>query len=92
MSIISNRFGQSVPDVFIGNIRISKGYDSLKERENTRHNRVTSDQKVTDRYNDDFETRVKGGEGSQLIVTVNLYIKEVVDSSNKKTWFNNGRI
>jgi ribosome-associated translation inhibitor RaiA len=89
MSIISNRFGQSVPDVFIGNIRISKGYDSLKERENTRHNRVTSDQKVTDRYNDDFETRVKGGEGSQLIVTVNLYIKEVVDSSNKKTWFNN---
>jgi len=92
MSVVSNRFGQSVPDVFIGNIRISKGYDSIKERENTRNNRVTSDRRTSDRYNDDFASRVKSEEGSQLIVTVNLYIKEVVNSSQRTSWFNGSKI
>tara|TARA_R100000808_G_C2153413_1_gene163569 strand:+ start:1223 stop:4765 length:3543 start_codon:yes stop_codon:yes gene_type:complete len=92
MSIVANRFGQSVPDVFIGSIKISKGYDSLKERENTRNSRVSKDHRTLDRYNDDYSSRVQGGSGAQLIVTVNLYVKEVVDSSNHKAWLNNSKV
>ena len=91
MSIVSNRFGQSVPDVFISNIRISKGYDSIKERENTRNNRIATDKKVADRYSDDLASRVGSDDGAQLIVTVNLYIKEIVNSSSRTAWFNNSK-
>ena len=88
MVIKQNRFGQSVPDVFIGSIRLSKGYDHLKERENARQSNIVSDRMTQNRYNNDFVARVSAGEGSQLISTVRLYIKEIVDSSNKTSWLN----
>ena len=92
MTIVSNRFGQAVPDVFIASVRISKGYDSIKERENTRYSRAARDGKLSDRYSNESTARISGDDGGQLIATVNLYIKEIVNSTNQKYWFSNSKI
>lgn len=92
MPRIDEKFGELVPDVFIGNIKIVKSYNSIIERPNARIDSNFSDPGTDNRYKNDLDARVTSNSGGQLKVTVRLYLKEIVDKDFKTFWFRQGGI
>ena len=92
MPRINEKFGELVPDVFIGNIKIVKSYNSIIERPNARIDSNFSDPGTDNRYKNDLNARVANKAGGQLKVTVRLYLKEIVDKEFKTFWFRQGGI
>jgi len=92
MARINEKFGELVPDVFIGNIKIVKSYNSIQERKNARVDSNFADPGTDNRYKNDLKGRISSKSGGQLKATVRLYLKEVVGNDFKTFWFRQGGI
>lgn len=90
MPRINEKFGELVPDVFIGNIKILKSYNSIPERKDARVDSNFADPGTDNRYKNDLNGRLSSKSGGQLKVTVRLYLKEIVDNDFKTFWFRQG--
>ena len=92
MGRVNEKFGELVPDVFIGNVKIIKSYNSIVEREAARTDSNYADPGTNNRYKSDLIGRLDNKSGGQLKVTVRLYLKEIVDKEFKTFWFRQGGI
>ena len=82
---LSNRYGEILPDVFIGDIKIAPNFSSIEQREGDSY-------KVTE-YEPYGQTDRSFEADSQLKVTVKLYLKEIINTKTKKAfWYNKGGI
>ena len=95
MTIVKNKFGETAPDIFIGEIKLSHGAGSSKERNETKIDNSSTDSDATHTFTGRKVSSIKDTEistSSQMRTDIQFYLKEVVDESKEPAWFKRGGI
>jgi len=95
MTIVKNKFGEAAPDIFIGEIKLSYGAESSRERNETKIDNSSTDSDTSFAFTGRKNSSTKDTElstSSQMRADIQLYLKEVVDTSKETSWFKRGGI